>query len=323
MSKRKRSTKHVETQGLRAANPELFQSPPGAEWESRGLLNRRSDPINSTGFIYQFSIQERYHIEGPRNIPQISFGENAPVPRWRFASSTIKPPRGKDLKKDLIRTVAGKSVIDGLTSESHPRSFDSSIGLGGLQWVFDPGLPAISPNMVHGRELYEMAYNCLIGALQNPISRAQMKREIANSSLWPEVCNVEDPLPPPPKRPKTTFYTGYRKDDKGPQARREADDYKRPVPIPRARGSTPAEDSEPTYADRLLYHDKGAGGPLQQADPRKVLGFESDNSEDEGRKDGKIAKIGEYKCVWLCVILLVLSMFLCLFLYSFGIIKVM
>lgn len=40
-------------------------------------------------------------------------------------------------------------------------------------------------------------------------------------------------------------------------------------------------------------------------------------AEDEGR----IARIGEYKCVWFVVIILVLSMFLCLFLYSFKIIR--
>lgn len=323
MSKRKRSSKQFETQGFRAANPDLFNSPPGAEWESRGLLNRRPDPKHATGFIYQFPIPEKFPTPWRHNMPPISFGENAPVPRWRFASDTTKPAQGKDLEKDLIRTVAGKSIIDGVASGSHPRSFDSSIGLGGLKWVFDAGLLANPPNLLHGEKLYEVAYDCLTEALQNPISRMQMKREIANGPLWPKVCNVEDPLPPPPKRPNTNFYPEFRKDYRDPKARHEDDEFKRPVPVPRARGSTPAGGKAPTYADRLLYHDKGADGPLHQADPGKIFGIESDSSEDEGRKEGKIAKIGEYKCVWLCVILLVLSMFLCLFLYSFGIIKVM
>jgi hypothetical protein len=322
MSKRKRSSKHAETQGLRAANPGLFNSPPGAEWESRGLLNKTPDPNRSTGFIYQFPIPVRFPKDWHTNIPPISFGENAPVPRWRFASDPTKPAQGKDLEKDLVRTVAGKSVIDGVASGSHPRSFDSSIGLGGLKWVFDPGLPANTSNLLHGEKLYEMAHNYLTDALQNPISRTQMRREIANGPLWPKVCNVEDPLPPPPERPKTNFYTDYRADYRDPNAQVESDDYKRAAPKPRARGSTPAEVKATTHADRLLYHEQGADGPLHLADPRKILGIEHDSSDDEGRKEGKIAKIGEYKCVWLCVILLVLSMFLCLFLYSFGIIKV-
>ena len=94
---------------------------------------------------------------------------------------------------------------------------------------------------------------------------------------------------------------------------------------PRAKGWVPAPGEPISYADRLIRHQKGTEGPLHQVDPPEDVTPRADKSAKAQKqpKEGKTEKMGEYKCVWLCVIILVLGMFLCLFLYSFGIIKVM
>lgn len=319
-----RSSKPFDNQGFRGANPELFESPPGTEWESKGLQNKRSDLNDPKRFIYQFPIPARLASHCKQQIPIISFGDNAPVPRWRLASDPTDPALGRDLEKDLIRTVAGKTIIHGVAPDSHPKSFDSSIGLGGLQWVFDPGLLVNHHNQLHGEPLYEMAYYCLIEALKNQISRTQMRREIANGPPWPEVCNVEDPLPPPPERPKTNFWTRHLNISNEAETRSDNKTYMRPRIDARSKRSIPVQASTPTYSDRLWYHEKGTQGPLHQAGPQGTssINHEEVSNTSDYEKD-KTAKTGEYKCVWFCVILLVLSMFLCLFMYSFGILKVM
>jgi hypothetical protein len=58
------------------------------------------------------------------------------------------------------------------------------------------------------------------------------------------------------------------------------------------------------------------GGPMEM-DPEQ--GPDPMDTTEDG--DGRTARVGEYKCVWFGVIVLVLSMFLCLFLYSFKIIR--
>ena len=321
MSKQKSTSNEPASRGFRAANPELFNSPPGSAWESRGLLNKRPDPNDSLRFIYEFGLPERLPQNWAVQVPPISFGDNAPMPRWRLALDELSDPtKGRDLEKDLISTGKKTTIIQGLAPDSHPRSFDSSIGLGGLQWIFEPGLPG---SLLSGTLLYEIAYMCLIQALNNQISRTQIRREIVSGPLWPNVCNVEDPLPPPPEEPETKYFEKYRGERDSSKDYSDIQTYKRPRSDVRARWWVPDSDEETHYADRIWYHEKGTQGPVHQTDPHEVVERSRKRAKKRARKEGKIERIGEYKCVWLCVILLVLSMFLCLFLYSLGIIKVM
>lgn len=340
MPQRKAPSANLTNRGFRAANPELFQSTPGPEWDKHSLLNKIPDPNDSTKFIYQFAYPERLGPFLEPITPPISFGDDAPVPRWRLALDPTDSAEGKDLETDLIRTFPDKTIIDGVAPGSHPRSFDSSIGLGGLQWIFDPGLAATHLSSINGDMLYEVAWVCLTDALRNPISRKQINIEIANGPLWPKVCNVEDPLPPPPERPKTNIIP----QPETPKVIRKPafQNYDRPSLNAKAKGSGPDPEGKTSLNDRIFHHQKGTDGPLYQADPQKVLKKRSSDNSGIGEgpattkrklrssepgeieaQEGKTEKMGEYKCVWFCVILLVLSMFLCLFLYSFGIIKVM
>ncbi|KAJ5103713.1 hypothetical protein N7532_004242 [Penicillium argentinense] len=332
MSKRKAPGDRLFERGYRGANPQLFKSQPSPEWENRGLLNKTADLHDSNRFFYELPVPQSILAES-KGVPTVYYGDNAPLPRWRLVLDPTDPT-DQDQQKDNIRTLEGKTIIDGVTQDGHPRSFDPSIGLGGLQWEFDElplsqNAPAEGASMLHA-----VAHRCLAEAMLNPIARQQMSREIANGPLWPKVCNVADPLPAPPPEPQPNLLPPIPKVDKG---RYLHPNYQRDSLNVRAKGSGQAPGTEPSLADRLFFHQKGTQGPLHQADPLKSL--EVTNSREEGpqtkkrkkgkspgeleaQKESRTAKIGEYKCVWFCVILLVMSMFLCLFLYSFGVIKV-
>jgi hypothetical protein len=63
----------------------------------------------------------------------------------------------------------------------------------------------------------------------------------------------------------------------------------------------------------------GIRGSQALEDPEKT---DPGKDRDLERNDeGKIARLGEYRWVWFGVVLLVLSMFLCLFLYVFKVFK--
>ncbi|KAJ5590897.1 hypothetical protein N7450_004869 [Penicillium hetheringtonii] len=288
MPKKQSAPSEPVKRGFRAANPELYDSPPSSEWESRGLLKKKADPNDATKFTYQFDLPAGFPQSWAVQVPPISFGDNAPMPRWRLALNLRDPAEGRDLEEDLISTGKDTTIIEGLAPNSHPRSFDSSIGLGGLQWIFEPGLPG---SLLSGALLYEAAYMCLIEALKSQIARTQIRREIASGPLWPKVCNVEDPLPPPPQKPETKYFEKYQGKRDSSNEKSDVKTYKRSRSDVRPRGWTPASEEETTYADRIWYHDKGTQGPLHQADPREVLRHSRKKHKKETRKEGKIEKI--------------------------------
>jgi hypothetical protein len=83
-------------------------------------------------------------------------------------------------------------------------------------------------------------------------------------------------------------------------------------------GVPPSRDPQ----TRCQTEDSG-GSTKEQIVPVEdpELGLDPTNTIDEEEEEGRIARVGEHKCVWFGVTALVLSMFLCLFLYSFRIIR--
>lgn len=140
-----------------------------------------------------------------RKWPRISFGDHAPTPRWRVVKDNTDPAEGKDVSQDLITTRSGRTIIKGLRPGAVARSFDSSIGLGGLTWKFDPG-PAMGWGQLFDNQLYEFAFRCLEAALSNHVAREQFREVIARMPTGDAIAHVEDPLPPlPPGPPKSDF----------------------------------------------------------------------------------------------------------------------
>lgn len=137
-----------------------------------------------------------------KSWPVISLGKEGPCPRWRLFQHEADLPNGKDLALDLIRTHRDRTIIRGLDHNSHPKSNDSSIGLGALYWDFQAGTEDTWDGLTR-KELYEFAYKCLEDALNDYQSRTEIRLLLKQINLS-VVANVEDPLPPLPEPPKVT-----------------------------------------------------------------------------------------------------------------------
>ncbi|KAJ5552125.1 hypothetical protein N7494_001503 [Penicillium frequentans] len=136
--------------------------------------------------------------------PVISLGKEGPFPRWRLFQHVPDLPKGRDLALDLIRTHRERTIIRGLDHNSHPKSNDSSIGLGTLYWDFQAGTKDTWGGLTKN-ELYEFAYKCLEDALNDYQSRTEIRLLLKQVKLS-VVANVEDPLPPLPEPPKVTHF---------------------------------------------------------------------------------------------------------------------
>lgn len=136
--------------------------------------------------------------------PVISLGKEGPFPRWRLFQHEPDLPKGRDLALDLIRTHRERTIIRGLDHNSHPKSNDSSIGLGTLYWDFQAGTKDTWSGLTK-KELYEFAYKCLEDALNDYQSRTEI-RLLLKQMKSSVVANVEDPLPPLPGPPKVTHF---------------------------------------------------------------------------------------------------------------------
>ncbi|KAJ5683964.1 uncharacterized protein N7477_000309 [Penicillium maclennaniae] len=86
-----------------------------------------------------------------------------------------------------------------------PRAYDSTIGLGGLQWVFDAGNEEASWNGFTQEQVIEFMYRSVEEIMGDWISRDQLRRFIRSGPLAKYVQYVEDPLPPLPPPPKRSF----------------------------------------------------------------------------------------------------------------------
>jgi hypothetical protein len=330
--------------------------------------------------------------------PVIFFGDDVPCPRVRFIPDPTGPQEhGKDLSMNLVKKAPGKWVIPGTApagdvrlDPSHPRykpgytsptSLDSTIGLGGVKWSFEPGDDEKAWKGLTKNQVIEFMYRSTEEILRDWLARDQLRDSISKGPYAKQVEYVEDPLP---QLPQQTRRGNFLQAQYGKHPLADAQtrfenshwfwkDYTRPSVAMRPGKTTTAP---PPLAQRLLAHmrevidieddigdihdtssedDNGpprglgggfGGGPgtLLRRSPRrsaippppKVASREGskegdpmemdpeqgpdpmDTSEDG---DGRTARVGEYKCVWFGVIVLVLSMFLCLFLYSFKIIR--
>lgn len=348
------------------------ENPAAAEEEEEEVhvrqrgLREAPDPTDPTR---KYLILPATESLGQRDWPTISYGDNAPEPRWRVMPDPTDPfMYGKDLSMDLIQTATGKYAIKGVLPSWDPKfvqgkhkppmAFDASVGLGGLLWTFEHGSED-RWNTLSKDALYEFAYRCLEDAIGDPIARDQFRDAIQAGQYREAVCNVEDPLPPLPPAPKTTefgrqslahellkapkrlgemnwYFKGYNRPSMAirPGANRPQNQH-----ILAARMFEHMRASLANPAPREEYSDTSSEGESpttsskksslsEELDPEELPDAEDPPSDSEGRGSpappgdgGNIAQIGEYRCVLFSVILLVLSMFMCLFLYSFKIIR--
>ncbi|KAJ5709513.1 hypothetical protein N7493_010847 [Penicillium malachiteum] len=283
---------------------------------------------------------------GPGDWPEISLGQSGPMPRWRLREVEEDPPHGRDLHKDLIRTHKKRTHIRNVDQDDHPKSGDSSVGLGTLCWIFEPGPSALWKGLSQ-EQLYEFAYLCLLDALNDFRSRDIIRATIKRAKLE-SICNVEDPLPPPPPPPSVTYFgprAGVAEwpkilpQIKGGFDYHYAQRYFRPSLAVREGSNTLPQ----TYikTDMMRYHMKGtlrnpedvcdSLDPTGSLPPESVFGGgngrksslskEWDPEKDAREDFNRNPRLGEYKLLYFLVVIIILSMFLCLFLYAFGIVR--
>jgi hypothetical protein len=198
--------------------------------------------------------------------PVISFGKNGPFPRWRLFQHDPDLPKGRDLALDLIRTHRDRTIIQGLDHNSHPKSNDSSIGLGALYWEFQYGTKDTWGDLTK-EQLYEFAYKCLEDALNDYQNRHEMRLLLKQINLS-SVANVEDPLPHLPKPPRLTHFgpqAGVAAWPKMPPLMKGApryyfgQRYQRPYMAIRERGHNKASVTD-WLITRMRHHMKGTMG---------------------------------------------------------------
>lgn len=154
-------------------------------------------PTNPPGSVAppKNSLELPMPVDTPPGHPKVYYGQDAPYPRWRTLLD--ERPLGKSVEKDLIRTHPGKTIIPGVAPNSHPRTFDFTIGLGALHWVFDPGSPSLWGDLT-GQELHTHAHECLAEALTCPLTRKKLRDTMHNEQCADHIANVFDPIPPLP-----------------------------------------------------------------------------------------------------------------------------
>ncbi|KAJ5608966.1 hypothetical protein N7528_009533 [Penicillium herquei] len=283
---------------------------------------------------------------GPGDWPEIYFGQSGPMPRWRLREVAEDPPNGRDLHKDLIRTHKKRTHIRNVDQDDHPKSGNSSVGLGTLCWIFEPG-PSTLWKGLSQEQLYEFAYLGLVDALNDFRSRDMIRATIKRAKLE-SIFNVEDPLPPPPPPPSVTYFgprAGVAEWPKVPLQMKGRFDYHyahryfRPSMAVREGSNTLPKTYSKT--DQMRFHMKGtlrnAGDVCDSFDPTGALPQESVFGSGNGRKSSlskewdpekdaredfnRNPRLGEYKLLYFLVVIIILSMFLCLFLYAFGIVR--
>ncbi|KAJ5574145.1 uncharacterized protein N7459_008572 [Penicillium hispanicum] len=322
--------------------------PPPAAWLARGL-DQAQDPANPDRSLWQIPTPPA--SLGSRVWPSIWYGDDAPQPRWRVVPDDTDPETGRDLAPDLIKTRIAETIISGVFPNGHPRSYDSSLGLGGLVWAFDSG-PETGWNGLNEEQLYEYAFRCLEEVLKDPTCREQFRIAIRRGNYLEAISNVEDPLPPLPATPDTNHFgqASGLENIKGdgtkigevtyyfPRSYKRpfmtiTEAYRKAVPktyqkeadkeVPgETRSNEHAASPHKSDESGLSTASSGAGkSPLsQEYDPEKAV--EGASTEPAPASTGEsIAPIGECRLVWFGVTILVFSMFLCLFLFSFNIVK--
>lgn len=219
-----------------------------------------------------------------------------------------------------------------------PLGYDYSVGLGALRWTFDEGKKDAWKGL-NRDQLHEYAFRCLWETTQRQTYRRQIEKDIRSGPFREGVRNAASPMPPLPSAPKEGNFPGFKNNEVGTTSPEKnyqtwhlGDGYQRDSLAIRA-GWMPEEqhpitrrmfefrrqqilnakdpDSE-DYEDTSSDSDsKGSptseNPPLsREIDPEKLEApapSEKQKSSTPTGDEGKSARIGEYKCVWLSVVL--------------------
>lgn len=289
-----------------------IQNPPPAVTGEELGLQHVEDPYTSQTSVAPLPTSSNL---GRLPWPQISFGDRAPQPRWL------------------------------VTKENRAG------GRWTLVWTFDAGASS-GWNQLNQDQLYEYAYKCLEDALDDPMSREQLRLTVTSTGpVAGSVSHIQDPLPPLPPVPQTTYLDlqpGLHEIMEAPTKLEHATyyfpNYDRPSMAVRP-GLYTRPSNLHVMAAKMFRHvkgslvppcDQGVGDALSSSmdddKSQSSSGMQSSRAQEQyelermqdiptsGRLSplppedgGKIARIGEYRCVLGSVIVLVLRMFLYLF----------
>ncbi|OJJ00310.1 hypothetical protein ASPVEDRAFT_559258 [Aspergillus versicolor CBS 583.65] len=258
-------------------------------------------------------LSRRVGDQSSHRLPKIYIGAASPTPRW------------------MIRQ-AGPEAGQNISPRSSVSSSTRLPELGRLRWEFDPGPPA-----THGQDesrLRDYAYQYLLNSLNDPIVRDEVREMIWGSFYAPTVAHVEDPLPIPPPPPhfkdqRPSDYVNLRP----PISASNPDDYHFMYPD-YERPSLAARAYQSNYTPAISYGSRGSNGSYTST--RSSIGESTHTSSSVSTNpkdyvpeyhdvlsDDNTHHFGpsEYKWIWIVLTVLILAMFLCLFLYAFGILE--
>ncbi|KAJ5748903.1 uncharacterized protein N7511_010599 [Penicillium nucicola] len=268
-------------------------------------------------------------------VPNIYFGDTAPMPRWRVARQ--RSPH--QLYSPETNTNAKRSSV---TSTSSSGSLSDIYR---WTWVFEAG-EFWSWGRLEYDQLYEYAYMCLFQTIKDPFQEERIRHAVFGPSGLP--ADSPPPyLPALPGRPHTRYFEledGRSILNKPPSVNDSScylPDYRRPSlsigpdsrgvrnanvhVIPQTMFNLMRESLTSTSADSRDQSPSSTSRMSTHLEVEKVGGsgeLEPVKDQDLERNDeGRTARFGEYRFVWFCVIFLVLCMFLCLFLYVFKVFK--
>lgn len=241
--------------------------------------------------VQQAQQAQQYPVNQIAVGPRVSFGEQGAYPRW------VLVPALQQGNQQL---------------PSHK-----------LMWEFEPGPPSGWGGLTK-EQLYEWSYNWQRAWVEDPEGREAIISHLRYGPLKELVKGVAQPLPPLPNPPATNFYLkpvtppapahyetwrwSYKRDYTRPTAPIRQGMY--------SRGLNPGQQGvgdEEIQLPGISTHRKQYGANRERAEAGAAKPLALD--------DGEEPEIGEYKWIWFIVIILVISMFLCLFLYAFKIIK--
>ncbi|KAJ5888513.1 hypothetical protein N7495_008554 [Penicillium taxi] len=190
------------------------QPPPGLVPDSEASINpprlklvhRGLEILPQTAAVLRSPSSKPTYVEFPRprilakikreEWPTITFGRDAPTPRWTVVPYVPLPEEMINLSEDLIVMYDGTTQIPEVHAGDKVLRYDGSIGLGGLEWKFEPG-PESGWKNLNQAELDEFAYRSLRQMLLDWSSGSvdKLKAEIRQGEYKDHVANVDHPVP--------------------------------------------------------------------------------------------------------------------------------